>query len=357
MQSPLVPGHDSAPSWLPEGWFLWAASTLVILALAIFVRWLFGRRFGSASGWRFRLQVLTLALSGLVVVGSVLSIPADELRGQLLQLLGILLSAAIALSSTTLLGNAMAGLMLRFVGSYRIGDFLRVEEHFGRVTEQGLLHTEIQTEDRDLETLPNAYLVGHPVRVLRASGTILSATVSLGYDVARVAARDLLLVAATEAGLEDPFVEIQDLGDFSVSYRAAGMLRDPKKLLTVRSALRARILDAFHGAGIEIVSPSFMNQRQIAAEQRFIPAHQDEPSTAELPEAVIFDKAEHAEQREKLRTTFDELGKEVDALEQRLAAASGETERERLQARVERRRAHRERVGAVLAQWESRESS
>ncbi|MGB8329288.1 MAG: hypothetical protein WCE62_04110 [Polyangiales bacterium] len=36
----------------------------------------------------------------------------DAPRGQLLSLLGLLVTAAIALSSTTLLGNAMAGIML-----------------------------------------------------------------------------------------------------------------------------------------------------------------------------------------------------------------------------------------------------
>ena len=45
------------------------------------------------------------------------------------------------------IGNVMAGLMLRAVRNFRTGDFVRVEKHFGRVTERGLLHTEIQTED------------------------------------------------------------------------------------------------------------------------------------------------------------------------------------------------------------------
>jgi len=57
-------------------------------------------------------------------------------RAQLLSLLGILLSGAIALSSTTFLGNAMAGLMLRALNNFKAGDFLSVKEEFGRVTER-----------------------------------------------------------------------------------------------------------------------------------------------------------------------------------------------------------------------------
>ncbi len=122
-----------------------------------------------------------LLLTASAVVGVILAVPiAESAQEQLLSLLGLLLSAAVALSSTTFIGNAMAGLMLRAVRNFRPGDFLKVGDHFGRVTEQGLLATEIQTEDRDLTTLPNLYLVTQPVKVVRASGTIVSAYVSLG---------------------------------------------------------------------------------------------------------------------------------------------------------------------------------
>lgn len=99
-------------------------------------------------------------------------------------------------------------------------------EHFGRVSKRGLFHTEIQTEDRDLITLPNLYLVSHPVTTVRNSGTIISSTVSLGYDVPRGRIEASLLRAAQNAGLQDPFVRIFELGDFSVSYRR--VKRDPK---------------------------------------------------------------------------------------------------------------------------------
>ena len=50
----------------------------------------------------------------------------DQLRGQFLSFFGILLSAAIALSSATLLGNALAGILLRVVAGFGIDDFVRV---------------------------------------------------------------------------------------------------------------------------------------------------------------------------------------------------------------------------------------
>jgi small-conductance mechanosensitive channel len=134
-----------------------------------------------------------------------------------------------------------------------------------------LLHTEIQTEERDLTTLPNMYMVTHPVRVLRSSGTILSVEVSLGYDVPRPVIEKLLIQAATDTGLESPFVQIRGLGDYSISYAIAGMLTEVKNLLQKRRELRARTIDALHAAGIEIASPAVLSVRQFPQQHVFTP--------------------------------------------------------------------------------------
>ena len=197
---PLLP---TAVAAVAVGAFLFAADRAID-------RWLAGS--AHRRLW-VQLAKLALALAGLLVI--LLSLPIrDSTRGQLLSLLGIVLSAAIALSSTSLIGNAMAGLMLRMTRSFRAGDFLKVGEHFGRVSERGILHVEIQTEDRDLTTLPNLFLVSSPIRVVHSDGTIVSATVSLGYDVPRADVKACLVAAAESAGLADPFVQVLELGDF-----------------------------------------------------------------------------------------------------------------------------------------------
>ena len=134
-------------------------------------------------------------------------------------------------------------MMLRSVRSFRRGDFIRVGDHFGRVSSQGLFHTEIQTEERDLTTLPNGFLAGHPFTTIHPSGTVVATSVGLGYDVPRHEVEIVLLAAAEEAGLEQAFVQIVELGDFAVVYRCAGMLIDVKRLITARSNLNAAVLD------------------------------------------------------------------------------------------------------------------
>jgi len=192
-----------------------------------------------ASNVRFRNQLIMAGLSFIGLVVLIIFLPVDaSVRGQMLSLVGIIISVTISLSSSTFLGNALAGVMLKSVRHFRSGDFVKVGEHFGRVSERGLFHTEIQTPSRDLTTLPNLYLATTPVTVVRSSGTIVDATVSLGFDIPHGKVEALLMNAAKQTELEDPFVQVLELGDFSVTYRVAGLLEDTKRLLTFRSRLR-----------------------------------------------------------------------------------------------------------------------
>lgn len=293
----------------------------IIWSLGLFVAWwlLLGRSGARRSGTPLARQMAMVGLGLFALISVVYALPlSDTLRQNLPGLIGLGLSALVGLASTTLVANVMAGLMLRVVGSFHTGDFIRVEQHFGRVTEQGLLHTEIQTEDRDLVTLPNVFVISNPVRVVRSSGTIISADLSLGYDVDQATVEPLLAAAARTSGLEDPFVHVLELGDFSVSYRVAGFLPNPKQLITTRSVLRGNVLDGLHRAGIEIVSPTFMSQRVYPAETQVIPApssrRAQKASEVRGSESLVFDKADAAER-------LHELNEERRILEQ---AISGE---------------------------------
>jgi len=333
------------------------AVAAAIVAILLGIRHFFDRKAGRVAGYQYRRQlaIMSLSLFGLLMIILVLPI-SDTLRGQLLGLTGLVLSAALALSSTTFIGNGMAGLMLRAVRNFHLGDFIRVGDHFGRVTERGLFHTEIQTEDRDLTTLPNLYLVTNTVTVLRSSGTLLSAKVSLGYDVPHTLVEAQLLAAARNAGLSDPFVTVSDLGDFAVIYRVAGILPEVKEFVSANSRLRVMMLDTLHEAGIEIVSPTFMNTRAIPETRRFIPeAERTAPGPATptaAPESVLFDKADQAESIEKLRETRDQLQEKSEAINLQMKDAEA-PDREALEKQRDRLRHQLERLDAVIREREA----
>jgi len=145
-------------------------------------------------------------------------------------------------------------------------------------------------------------------------------------------------------------VLISDLGDFSVTYRVAGLLRlnvDPSDgtsgnsearekilpLISTRSALRRAVLDGLHEAGIEIVSPTFMNQRQLQPGKRFIPATpvaaDTEMEDRATPEETTFRDLETRVSVEALENQLAELVEKKQSIESQIKNGGSERELER----------------------------
>jgi len=170
----------------------------------------------------------------------------------------------------------------------------------------------------------------------------------------------LLLEAATETGLESPFVQIRELGDFSVIYRVSGLLTEVNRLLDKRRELRARTMDALHAADVEIVSPNFMNTRNFDARDRFIPDVEvaAEPvDTATSTDALVFDKAEEAESVTKLREKLEETRERIRVCKDLVddkgkpdAAIAAAAEVESLEKKVERLSALIDRKEAKISE-------
>ncbi|MFQ3251304.1 MAG: small conductance mechanosensitive channel [Glaciecola sp.] len=220
-----------------------------------------------------KIILLVLYIMGVIVIASALPV-TESTRNQVISLIGLLLSGVIAFSSTTIVANIMAGVVLRFTQPFRTGDFIRVDGFFGRVTEKGVFDTEIQTEQRELISFTNSYLMSHPLQVVRSSGTIISASLSLGYDIHHSRIEPLLIKAAELSELEGPFVQITELGDHAITYRISGLLTEVKSMISSRSKLYTNILDCLHEEKVEIVSPKFMNQRKLPDGEAVIP-HSD----------------------------------------------------------------------------------
>jgi small-conductance mechanosensitive channel len=89
--------------------------------------------------------------------------------------------------------------------------------------------------------------------------------------------RDLLLAAAKATPhivkKPEPFVVITALDDFYVEYEINAYTHKPEQLSLIYSELHQKILDNFHRAGVEIMSPHIFAHRndlelQIPKEQQ-----------------------------------------------------------------------------------------
>lgn len=313
---------------------------LSLVAGVVLILWgahwiLIGRHPDLGNERKFSLQLIILGLTLVGLVAIVLALPINETsRNRLIGMVGLLISGIIAFASTIAAANFMSGILLRITKPFRIGDFIRVGDHFGRVSERGLFDTEIQSESRELIALPNAYLMRNPVTTTRSSGTIISTTLSLGYDIHHARIEILLIKAAEESGLEKPFVHIMELGSYSITYRISGFLPKVKWLITAHTNLCRAVLDTLHDDGIEIMSPTYMNQRHLSDDKKIIPTiiHAEPVEEPETAEEIVFDKAERAQQIENEK-------KELIQQRQELETALKETTEEdkgRIKENIER---------------------
>ena len=127
-----------------------------------------------------------------------------------------------------------------------------------------------------------------------------------------------MIDAAIETGLTEPFVYITALGDYSVSYKINGLLTDITKYLTVTSKLNGNVMDHLHNGDIEIVSPNFMNQRQVNDIQfisKFTKERKPEQDE-KLPEELVFDKAIKADKIDDKIESLEQIDEEISRLKQ-----------------------------------------
>lgn len=320
---------------------------LISIILLVLNSWIFKKLKPTASNGHITKGVIAffLVLFGILVF--ILVLPIDKThKGQILSFLAIIISAGIALSSTTVLGNLIAGIMNNSMNRFRNGDLIKIEDFHGRVTKQSIFHTEIQLEDSNFITIPNLYIASNPVKLTRKTKTVISTSVSLGYDVSRVKIEEALLDAAISTGLTDPYVYIMGLGDFSVVYKIHGFLEDSSKYFSTSSILNANVMDKLHESQIEIVSPSFMNQRSID-EIEFIPkqvVQTTDSNDVKSPEDLIFDEAFKSEKLEIKKDYLAEIDNKQEILKEELKNLKDDKEIEKIKSLIKRNDELKERV-------------
>ncbi|MEQ8791934.1 MAG: mechanosensitive ion channel [Pirellulaceae bacterium] len=180
----------------------------------------------------------------------------------------VLIGLVVSLGSTGLVNQIISGLVVVYARTFRVGEYVRVQDTEGVVTEIGLLSTKVVTRRREEITIPNAVLVGATAtnysRLSEDEGAVATAQVSIGYDTPWRQVHALLLLAAerTDGVRKTPAPRVQQkaLSDFYVEYDLLVNLDRAEDRIPVLSALKAEILDAFNQFDVQIMSPHFETQ-------------------------------------------------------------------------------------------------
>ena len=182
--------------------------------------------------------------------------------------LSVLFGLMLTLGSTSLVTQAMSGLVIVYSRALRKGDFVEVNDVQGTVTEVAALATKIVNVRNEEITIPNSVLVSSPIRnysrLAGDSGTLLATKVTIGYDAPWRQVQALLIEAArrTPAVRREPapYVYQRALSDFYVEYELFVGIDRPRERIPILSALHANIQDAFNEHGVQIMSPHFEGQ-------------------------------------------------------------------------------------------------
>lgn len=175
----------------------------------------------------------------------------------------------IALGGAGAFSNIIAGLVLTYMRSFKIGDRVKIGEVVGDVKEKTLLNTRIKTIKNEIITIPNSQMLNsHTINYSTANdenGLMLHTTITIGYDIPWREVHRLLVEAALKTEhvkkLPKPFVLQTSLDDFYVSYQLNARTREIHKMAVIYSELHKNIQDEFNKAGIEIMSPHYSSIR------------------------------------------------------------------------------------------------
>ncbi len=210
----------------------------------------------------------TYALVRMFVVAIALVIAYPYIPGSQTEAfkgVSILAGLVFSLGSSAAVANIVAGYMLVYRRSFRIGDRVRIGEIYGDVTDLRLQVTHLHTIKNEEVTIPNAAVLSREIvnysKPAREHRLVLYTEVGIGYETPWRQVEALLLQAAGRtAGLlkePPPFIRHHGLNDFAVRYEINAYCADPRAIEATYTDLSRNILDAFNEHGVQIMTPAY----------------------------------------------------------------------------------------------------
>ena len=216
---------------------------------------------------------LSVARYALLVLGAVQALDTLGLNlAGVIAGLGIL-GLAVGFAAQDAFANVIAGFMILWDRSLRVGDWVRIGDAQGRVRRITLRTTRVETRDDGILVIPNKEVTGARLYNFSLRGqTRVRVPVGVSYatdvDAARAALLALVpddpMVAADPA----PFVAVTALADSAVTMELVFHVTDPQQVMPLRWRLFEQILREFRRRGIEIAFPQLdLHVRELPARE------------------------------------------------------------------------------------------
>jgi small conductance mechanosensitive channel len=195
----------------------------------------------------------------VVLLAFAVVMAADQLGFNVAAALAGLGIAGVALgfAAQDSLANVIAGFLIFIDRPFVVQDWIRVSEHYGRVTEITLRSTRIQTPQNTFVVIPNKQIIDQVlVNHTKHGQTRVDVPIGIAYKESIPRARTALVAAAQ--GLEDvarqpaPDVVVEALGPSSVDLKLRVWIDDASRERPVFCSVMEASKLALDAAGIQI---------------------------------------------------------------------------------------------------------
>lgn len=209
------------------------------------------------------LQSMGLRLTKLATLTLGFLLAAAQLGfqvGSLLAGVGVV-GLAVGFAAQDTLANIIAGIAILWDRPFIIGDYVRIGDAAGTVTEIGLRSTRLRTIEQYELIVPNKDIAASKVlNQTRAPQVRIAIRVGIGYGEDPRRAREVLVGVMSSQALvatepRPPEVAVVLLGDSSVELEVRVWLLDPHTERQARSELTELVKSTLDQAGIEIPFP------------------------------------------------------------------------------------------------------
>lgn len=210
------------------------------------------------TGFSETLRPFLASTVSIVLKGAVLFVIASILGADLTGLVAILAAAgfAIGMALQGSLGNFASGILILTLKPYKVGDWIQVEEKFGRVVEIGIFSSNVLTPGNKILIIPNSMITDSVVTNYSEKGMIrLELEVTMPYAESFPRVQSIIASALEEVPriLKEPKPEIGIL-DFD-SHSIQLIVRPyvlPDDFWEVRFAANKSIKSAFNRNDISV---------------------------------------------------------------------------------------------------------
>lgn len=169
-------------------------------------------------------------------------------------------SLAVALALQGTLSNIAAGVMIIFFRPFKNGDFVEVSGQSGTVKDISLNYTELASLSNTQIIIPNAQIWGNTITNYSIYPTRRAEwTFGVSYDSdlkkAEEIIRDTILSDPRSHAEPEPFIQVNNLGDFSVDFLVR-VWCDRPELFKFQADMKRKVKEALDAGGIDIPFPT-----------------------------------------------------------------------------------------------------